>query len=351
MPIIAVSRQLKRLYPEGSLALHYIGPKDDFNLLLEENFKLHSIAAGKIRRYFSLQNITDALFKIPFSFLQSFFLLLFIGPQLVFSKGGTGSLPVTYCARLFKIPVFIHESDAVAGLSNKLASKWAKKIFISFEKTDYFNSANTMLAGNPIRKELLGANPEESKEALNLTSRKPVILFLGGSQGSRPLNEFILPILSSLLKKYEIIQVVGSKNYKEAQMQSKIFLSDKNLLSHYHIYKFLNEVELKNAYAAADIVISRAGAGNIFEIAAMGKPSILIPLPSSAKDHQAKNAYQYAKSGAAIVIEQESLSPNFFMGEIDNVISQSEKMKEAALKFAKPEAAETIAKEILNYLK
>lgn len=348
MPIIAIGRELKNFDQKGDLALYYLDPKTDFALLSGEGFKTYSVAGGKLRRYFSFQNIVDVLFKIPFSFLQSFFWLLVIRPQLVFSKGGTGSLPVAFLARLFRIPLFIHESDVIPGLSNKLASKWAKKVFVSFEKTEQLRSA-MMVVGNPIRSELLRGNKEEAKKILDLAFEKPVILILGGSQGAEPINNFILSILNSLIESYEVIHVTGPKNYQGVRASSNIILSDK-LKNSYHLYPFLNEVQLKNAYAASDLVVSRSGSGSIFEIAALGKPSILIPLPSSANDHQSKNAYQYANSGAAIVLEQETLSSDFFLGEVENSLSQSEKMRQAALSFSKSDAAKMIAKEILDFL-
>lgn len=347
MPIISIARELKNIKPE--IELHYIGPKSDFELLRLENFKIHSILAGKIRRYFAWQNFIDLLFKIPFDFLQSFFLLLLIRPKLVFSKGGTGSMPVTYCAKLFRIPVFIHESDMVPGLSNKIASKWAKKIFISFENTEYFNQ-KAILVGNPIRKELLKGDEKSAKEIFEINSKKSVVLFLGGSQGARSINEFVVANLNDILEKYEVIHVSGPKNYKGVQLESSVVVN-KDLKVYYHLRQSLNEIELKHAYKVADVIISRAGSGSIFEISALGKPSILIPLPSSASDHQSKNAYQYSKTGAALVIEQENLSPHFFIGQINHVISDRENMKNSALKFAKPEAAENIAKEIIEYLK
>jgi len=353
MPIVAISRELRRL--DNSLEIYYIGPKDEYSIFLlsKENFKIHAIVSGKIRRYFSLLNITDVLFNIPIGFIQSFFLLLFIGPQLVFSKGGSGSLVVSLAANLLKIPVFLHESDSAPGLSNKKVSKFAKKVFISFEKTEYFDQLKTILTGNPIRKELLSINQEEAKEIFNLTLEKPVILIICGSQGAETINEFVILILNDLSKNYEIIHISGSKNYKKTQIESEIIL-DKDLGKYYHLYPSLNDVELKNAYKVSNLIIARAGAGTIFEIAALGKPSILIPLPSAASNHQLKNAYQYAKTGSALVIEQKNLTPNFFWGEINYLLSQPtvlERMKESALKFSKPLAADTVAKEILEYLK
>ncbi len=348
MPIISIARELKIKIPE--VQLDYMGPKSDFDLLEKEGFKNHPIVSGKMRRYLAWQNFIDLPLKIPFSFLQSFFLLLFIKPDLVFSKGGTGSLPVTYCARLLGIPAFIHESDVAPGLSNKISSKWAKRVFTSFTTIEYFDTKKVVLVGNPIRKELLNGNKEEAKKMFNITSQKPVIFIFGGSQGAGPINDFVLTLLNKILQDYELIHVAGVKNYKILDIKSKATLLDPSLKSSYHLYESLNQVQLKNAYAVCDIIISRAGAGSIFEIAMIGKPSILIPLPSSANNHQAKNAYQYAKSGACIVIEQESLTDSYFIGEIENVIEKSEKMRTSALKFAKPDASEKIAKEIIEEL-
>lgn len=351
-PIIAIAREIRRLSDNQKIQLYYIGPKDEKArfLLSQESFKVHSIISGKIRRYFSFQNIIDVAFKIPFGFLQSFFLLLFIRPQLVFSKGGTGSLPITFCARLLRIPVFLHESDIVPGLSNKITSKWAKEVFTSFEKTEYFSPMKTILAGNPIREELLKSDNQSAREMFNLIFEKPIILILGGSQGSEAINDFILSILNDLLKHYEIIHVCGKKNYQKTQLASQLILS-KDMQKYYHLLESLDEIQLKGAYKAADLIISRAGSSSIFEVAALGKSSIIIPLPSSAGNHQSKNAYEYSKNGATLVIEQENLSPNFFIGEINNAFSQSEKMRMAALNFSKPLASKKIAEEILKYLK
>ncbi|MEK7124345.1 MAG: UDP-N-acetylglucosamine--N-acetylmuramyl-(pentapeptide) pyrophosphoryl-undecaprenol N-acetylglucosamine transferase [Patescibacteria group bacterium] len=353
-PIVAVARELRNLYPKDDLVLYYIGPKDQSNLiqLQQEGFKIHHIVSGKIRNYFSWENITDFLFKIPAGIFQSFFLLLTIGPRLVFSKGGTGSLPVTFSAVILGIPVFLHESDIVPGRSNRVTSNWAIKVLISFEKTEYFNLAKTVLVGNPIKKELLEGSAESAKEIFNINSPKPVLLFLGGSQGAQSINEFILSILNDLLLKYEVIHVAGKNNYESVKALLPATINE-GLEGYYHLYPHLGEIELKHAYKISSLIISRAGSASIFEIAAAGKPSILIPLPSAAQDHQSKNAYEYAKTGAAVIIEQGNLIPNFFAGRIESLISSDnnlEKMSQAALSFAKPLAAKAIAREILEYL-
>ncbi len=364
-PLVAIAREIRRIYPKkpasqqgGDLEFYYLGPKDDFSqiLLSQEDFVIKTIISGKIRRYFAWQNFVDILFKIPLGVIQSFFMLLMIKPDLVFSKGGSGSIAVTYSARFLKIPVFLHESDVVPGLSNQTTAKWAKKIFVSFPKTEYFNPEKTILTGNPIRKEILDGDEKMAAEMFNLSLSKPVFLIMGGSQGAEAINDFVLEILNALLKDYEIIHLTGTANLKEESAEAQVVEDeekDQELDRYYHPIGFLDEEKMKHAYKAADLIISRSGAGSIFEIAAVGKPSILIPLPSAAGDHQSKNAYVYAQTGAAMVIEQENLTPNFFLENIQLLFLHPEKleaMKQSALAFAKPLAARALAREILEFL-
>lgn len=353
-PIVAIVREIRRIYPKKDLEFYYLGPKDEFSLILlsQEGFIIKTIISGKIRRYLAWQNIVDILFKIPFGIIQSFFLLLRAKPDLIFSKGGSGSIAVTYSARLLRIPVFLHESDIVPGLSNQATSKWAKKIFISFPKTEYFNLGKTILTGNPIRKEILDGDKKRAAEIFNLTLSKPIILIIGGSQGAEIINDFVLSIINNLLKEYEVIHVTGGLNVKGVTAEAQV-VEEKDLDKYYHPIGFLDEDKIKHAYKAADLIVSRSGSGSIFEIAAVGKPSILVPLPTAAGNHQSKNAYTYAETGAAMVIEQESLTPNFFLGSVQLLFLHPEKleqMKQAALSFAKPMAARAIAREILEFL-
>jgi len=353
-PLVAVIREIRKFYPEKDLELFYIGPKGEelgSILISQEDVQVIKISSGKIRRYFSFQNVIDVLFKIPWGFFQSFFYFMKIKPKLVFSKGGSGSMQVVLCAKLLRIPIFIHESDVFPGMSNRIASKWAKRIFISFPKTEYFDLSKTVLTGNPIRSEILDGSKEAAKEIFNLVFDKPLFLFLGGSQGAEFINDFVLRVLNNLLEKFEIIHVCGEDNLDEVRAESQVVIN-KDLEKYYHLYSFLDEEKMKNAYRAAKFAISRAGAGSIFELAAVGLPSALVPLPGSAGEHQAKNAYAYADAGACIVLEQENLKPNFFMERIEHLFSEAgalEKMEEQAIRFSKPDAAKVVARNILEY--
>jgi len=357
-PVIAIARAIKRIGP-SSLELIYIGPEDNCSkdAFLKENIQTNYISSGKIRRYFSIPdffaNIVDVLFKIPFGILQSLYLVFSISPDFIFSKGGYGSVPVVVAGWMLGVPIFLHESDVSPGLANRILGKLSKEIFVSFSIKDneYFPVDKMLQVGNPIREELMNGSKEKAKEIFKLKGGKPVILVLGGSQGSQRINDLILEILPGLLKSYEIVHQTGAKDLERVRRQANALLSE-TLKPEYHTYNFLNEEELKHAYAAADCIISRAGSGIIFELAALKKPSILIPLPEAAQNHQSKNAYSYAKYNACIVLEENNLSPNFFLKKINDIFESNrlEEMKKGAESFAKPNSADIIAKYLLEFL-
>ncbi|MBI2450671.1 MAG: UDP-N-acetylglucosamine--N-acetylmuramyl-(pentapeptide) pyrophosphoryl-undecaprenol N-acetylglucosamine transferase [Candidatus Nealsonbacteria bacterium] len=359
-PIIAVARELRRLGLDWQF--YYIGPKDDFAsiLLSQEDIKIKTVLAGKIRRYFTisgiLQNLFDA-FKIPFGFLQSFFYIFFLAPDFIFSKGGFGSLAPVLSGWFLQIPIVLHEADVAPGLTNRFLSKLVSKILVSFpiSQTEYFSEKKMVSLGNPVRIELLRGSKENTQKIFNLMSGKPVILIMGGSQGAQIINDTLLEILPQILSEFEIIHQTGEKNFEQVQKESKVVIS-KELEKYYHPIGFLKEIELREAYAAAELVLSRAGSGAIFEIAALGKPSILIPLANAAQDHQAKNAYVYAgiARGATVVIEEANLTPHFLLEKIKYLFAipgELEKMSNAAKSFAKPESSRLIAEYIMNYFK
>jgi UDP-N-acetylglucosamine--N-acetylmuramyl-(pentapeptide) pyrophosphoryl-undecaprenol N-acetylglucosamine transferase len=358
-PIIAISREIKRIYPEeAGLQLFYIGPKDEFGSLLfsQEGIKVKTILGGKIRRYLTPQslflNFIDIFFKIPISMIQAFFLIFFLAPDLIFSKGGYGSFPVVILGWILDVPIFIHESDISPGFTNKFLSRFALEIFVSFPRTEYFPPKKMILVGNPIRREILEGSKEEAKRIFNLTQEKPVILILGGSQGAQRINDVILEILPEILRDFELIHQSGEKNFEEVEAEARTVLP-KELKKYYHIFPFLKEIEIKHAYKICDLIVSRAGSGTIFEISALGKPSILIPLPEAAQDHQLNNAYCFARTGAATVIEEANFTPHFFLEKVKYLLSQPEQLKEMgerAQQFSRPRAAKIISEYIVDYL-
>ncbi len=360
-PIIAIVRQLKKLQlirGKPKFEFFYIGPEDGFAsfLLTQEGVKVKTIFSGKIRRYLTLksfyENFIDIAFKIPLGFFQSFFHIFFLAPDLVFSKGGYGSLAPVITGWMLQVPIFLHESDIVPGITNRFLGRFALEIFVSFPRTEYFNLKKMILVGNPIRKSLLVGTKKEAKALFNLTNEKPIILVLGGSQGAEPINNALFDDLRTILKKFEIIHQCGAKNFEQIKAESKIIIP-KELEKYYHLTPFLKEHELKQAYACCDWIISRAGSGSIFEIAAIGKPSVLVPLPESAQNHQARNAYFYAARGAGLVIEEPNFDISFFsqrLEDLSNSPRKIQKIREKAKEFSKVDAGEVVAGYIMDYL-
>lgn len=358
LPIIAIVREIRKLSQKGKFKFFYLGPKDNFAkiLLSQEDIKVKYALAGKIRRYFHLksifQNLFDVFIKIPIGFLQAFLYIFFSAPDLIFSKGGFGSIPTVVAGWLLGTPVFLHESDATPGMANRILAKFSLEIFISFRKTPYFPKRKMLLVGNPIRRALLEGSKEKARVFFGITGQKPVILVLGGSQGAQRINDKILEVLSKILKEFELIHQCGESNFRQVKAEAKVMIT-KDLEKYYHPFPFLKEEELKKAYAISDLVVSRGGSGSIFETAALGKPAILIPLTESAQNHQLKNAYTYAKTEAAIVLEEANFTPRFFFERLKHLFSEPqllEKMGQKAREFAKPLAAKIIAGYIVDYL-
>jgi UDP-N-acetylglucosamine--N-acetylmuramyl-(pentapeptide) pyrophosphoryl-undecaprenol N-acetylglucosamine transferase len=344
-PIIAVAREIKKTATE-QVEMLFVGPKTVGDEILEkENIPKKIIRAGKMR-FFSIEILFNFL-KTIIGFFQSLWILFHFMPNVVFSKSGFGSVPVVLAAWIFRVPILTHESDSVPGLSARLGAKFSKRVAISFPRAkEYFPPKKTALIGNPIRQELTSGSKEEAKNIFKLEGTKPLVLILGGSQGAQAINDLVISCLKNLLSECEVIHQCGKENF---EMIKTLFSG--NFPAGYHPYPFLDETELKNGMAAADLIIARAGGGHIFEIAACAKPSILIPLPESAGDHQKYNAYDFSQNGAALVIEQENLTPNFLINRISTLLKnpfELQKMGTAAKSFALPNAAGKIAEELYN---
>ncbi len=351
-PILAIIREIRNIYQGENLKIFYAGPKNKHGevLLSQENVKVANIICGKIRRYASFKNIIDIL-KVPIGIIQSIFWLFFTAPDVVFSKGGYGSFPIAVASFLLRIPFVLQESDIAPGITSKITSRWALEIFTSFPDTEYFPKHKTICLGNPIRLSLLDGNKTEAKQIFGLHD-KPLILVLGGSQGSQIINQIMLEVLGDILNQFEIIHQTGIANQKQVQAEANVVLT-KEQQKYYHCLAFLNEKQLKHALTASDLVISRAGSGAIFEITANSKPMILIPLMGSAQDHQVKNAYKLFDLGCAVVIEEQNLKPHLFIEKLKNLFASPQNlaiMAENAKIFSKPKATKIIAQYLNEYL-
>jgi UDP-N-acetylglucosamine--N-acetylmuramyl-(pentapeptide) pyrophosphoryl-undecaprenol N-acetylglucosamine transferase len=354
-PIIAVAEAIHDVSKERKLIepdLYYIAPAPyDSRLLYENGIIFKKSPAGKMRRYFSVWNIID-IFKTGFGVMKSVLQMFFIYPDVVFSKGGYASFPAVFAAKLFRIPVIAHESDAKPGRANLWAAKFARKIAISYQQTaGYFKREDVDLTGNPVRKELYTLAREGAHEFLKLDSSIPTVLIIGGSQGAQSINDTVIDSLPMLVEKYQIIHQTGQKNIEEVKSTADVALGESSHKSRYKPFGYLNTLAMRMAGGAADLVISRAGSGSIFEIAVWGLPSILIPIPKDISHDQHDNAFAYARSGAAVVIEQKNFTPHLLIGEIERLMTDSvlrDKMKKEAKEFAKPDAARKIAEAIID---
>lgn len=336
-------------------SLTYIAPTPfDEEALFSTGLAYVSVPSGKMRRYFSLRNVTD-IFKTGWGIVRAFSILLRKPPDVVFSKGGFGSVPTVLAAHLLRIPIVIHESDSKPGRATLLAAKYAERIGISFAgAAQYFPpeaQGKIALTGTPVRASLLATLPEGASQELSLDPSVPTILILGGSLGSDRINETVLGALPLLVERCNVIHQTGKSNIAEVQSLAKVALHEHPQVSRYHAFAYLSQESLRRAAGAASLIISRAGATAITEIAVWHKPAILIPIPEAVSHDQRTNAYAFAHTGGAVVLEESNLSPNLFASEVSRLLGdtgQLERMAAAGAAFANPEAATLIADELLR---
>jgi UDP-N-acetylglucosamine--N-acetylmuramyl-(pentapeptide) pyrophosphoryl-undecaprenol N-acetylglucosamine transferase len=354
-PMIAVAQSLnEKALKEKIISYELIYISDspyDQRALDDANIKFYELPTGKNRIYFSIQNIFDAI-KTFFAIIKAIFMLYGIFPDVVFSKGGYPSVPVVIAARFLGIPVVLHESDSYPGRANKMASKWAKKIAISYkEAAEYLPKDKTAFVGNIVRKDVRDPLEVGAYEYLKLNAGLKTIMIVGGSQGAKVINDTVINSLPDLLEKYQIIHQVGTKNFEEVSSLAEVILKDNPNKDRYNAYPYLNKLALRMSAGVADIIISRAGAGFIAEIASWGVPSLIVPISSSNGDHQRKNAYNYASTGACQVVEEKNLTPHILVSEINRILEDQQislKMKEATKQFVHPDAEDKIAEEIIK---
>lgn len=353
-PIIAIAQEILKISAENKMAdteLYFMSPTPynegelyNNKIIYKKNY------AGKVRRYFSILNFFD-LFKTLIGVIKSVWEIFLIYPDVVFGKGGYASFPALLSARILRIPVVIHESDSVPGRVNKWAGKFAERIAISYpEAAEFFPKDKVALTGNPIRKELYLPLTTNAHEYLKLEPNLPTILILGGSLGSRNINDVLVEALPRLVEKYQVIHQTGTANFEEVRKVVEAVLINSPFKDRYRPYAYMDNLTLRSASGAANVIISRAGS-TLFEIAAWGVPAIIIPIRESISHDQVKNAFAYARSGAGTVIQEENLTGNILYAEVERIIGSAElqqKMKESAKLFVHPDAAKKIADELIK---
>jgi len=300
--------------------LLYVGSHklQDKELTEAAGFQFRAISTGKLRRYFSLQNLADS-FKFFKGISEAQKILREFKPNVVFAKGGYVALPVVMAARRLKIPVVIHESDSRLGLTNRLAIASASKIAVSFPVANYMKAQPKLAkyknkfvyTGLPIAEGIINAPRKKF-----FTNNRPIVLVAGGSQGALAISKILWQTLPELLAKYNIIHQAGIQNYDKARDIKKELPG--NLGRNYVVMGF-DVDEYRKAMKAADLIVARAGS-SIFEFQVLGKPVILIPLPGSANNHQHHNAMFLSSRGAAITIDQKDLSPDTLKAAVEQIM-------------------------------
>ncbi|MFA6302886.1 MAG: undecaprenyldiphospho-muramoylpentapeptide beta-N-acetylglucosaminyltransferase [Legionella sp.] len=290
----------------------YVGSADgvEKNMIESLAIPFHAISSGKLRRYFSLKNFLDP-FKIIWGILQSFFLMLRLKPDVVFSKGGFVAFPVVVGAYLNRIPVVAHESDISPGLANRLCFPFVNKICLTFEAAKkYFKNLDKIeVTGTPIRQQLFTGSANKGLQLCGFSADKPCILVIGGSMGAASINTCIRESLKQLTQNFQVIHICG---------KGKLDTTLLNLACYYQ-FEYANE-ELADLFAAAEIVVSRSGANSLYEILALGKPHILIPLSAKvSRGDQIQNARYFKNLGISVVIDDEALTSETLLQAVQQV--------------------------------
>ncbi len=321
-PGIAVAEKLIETSEEGNISLHWIGNRKGMERDILERFNIpfYSIPAGKLRRYFSFQNFID-IFKIFFGFIASIWVLRKLKADLLFSKGGFVTVPPVLAAKLMGIPVISHESDLDPGLATRINGRFSDIMLFAYKETKEswrkpFSAQELFISGNPVRREISEGSASKGRALFNVPGGKFLLLVLGGSQGALEVNMLIEEIAGELCEDMFIVHQMGSLTFKESAAENYVtraFFTD----------------EFPDILAAADLVVSRAGAGTLWESGIMGKPAILIPLGTgSSRGDQIRNADYFASRGAAVVLKGDRVSPSVLLTEIKGIMDNKEFSKE-----------------------
>jgi UDP-N-acetylglucosamine--N-acetylmuramyl-(pentapeptide) pyrophosphoryl-undecaprenol N-acetylglucosamine transferase len=317
IPHFALLPEMKRL----GWSVFYVGSNGiEKELVGKTNIPFKQITAGKLRRYFSVQNGLD-IFKVAFACIQAFFHLLFERPDVVFSKGGFVAVPVAVAAWVLRIPVISHESDMTPGLANKLIKPFSKKMLVTFPETTKYLGAKAVHVGTPVRGNLFQGDVQKGLDMCGFSEADvPTILVMGGSLGSEKINRALEENLPELTKKYQVIHLCGRG--KKGQDSGP----------RYCVFEYVSE-GLEHLLALADYVISRAGANAIFEFLALHKPMLLIPLDSGSRGDQLVNAKSFVQQNYARSLDEASLTKEVFMAAVGELVSDADAIKSSQSKF------------------
>lgn len=351
-PALAVVEELRgRGIP---LDLLWIGSSGDVEgpAAQRAGIPFRAIQTGKLRRYFDKQTIVDTG-RLPIGIGQAWHILRSFRPDVIFSTGGFVSVP-TVVAGARIAPTLTHEQTAILGLATRINLRFADVLAVSFERSASrarsFNGHVT-ITGNPVRASLRSGEAQRALSQLGFTENLPILYITGGARGASPINQRIAPLLPELLESYQIVHQTGpaSANSDFATLTQLRANLPTNLQSRYHVTEFVRE-NIADVYAAANLVLCRAGAGTVAELSYLGKPGILIPLPNSGGREQDENARALADAGGALVIPQDDATPERLRNDIHRLLGDPDRLRsmgENATTISRPDAAELLADELL----
>lgn len=318
-PGLAILEKLQKI---GQYEVTWIGSSKgvERSIVEEASVPFIGIPAGKFRREFSFKNFTD-LFRVLGGLFASIYHLKHLKPDLLFSKGGFVSVPPVLAAFLLKIPVISHESDMDPGLATRIALPLARKLLVPFpesvEQYPLRYRSKIVVTGNPVRSALFQGNAEEGRKLLGLVQDKPILLVLGGSQGAMEINQLVWSTLHDLLKDFQVVHQVGPLHANAPELAEKAHLTG-------YVFKGFFKEELPHVLAMADVVVSRAGAGTLWELAALCKPMLLIPLRGSGtRGDQVRNARLFELHGWAKALYDEPIAKENFLREVRSMIERN----------------------------
>lgn len=333
---------IPRLQQDG-WEVHYIGAANSAEQELVANLPgvtYHTVSVGKLRRYFDLKNFSDP-FRVIKGIGQAYSIIKKIKPSVVFSKGGFVSVPVVYGAKLNGVPVVIHESDMTPGLANKLCAPFAKAECCTFPEAIKYTKGKGVHTGTPIRPEVLSGSREEGLKRFKLSEGRPVLMIMGGSSGAQAINQCVWQALPKLTETFQVLHLCGKGNLNDSFEG----------MNNYVQVEYLNE-EMADAYACADIILSRAGANALCELLALRKPALLIPYPLEAsRGDQVMNAESFEKRGLSHVLDQKDMTPDSLVKAIVNLYHERGALYEAMSKEPTANGVDNVLEQIYKYAK
>lgn len=339
----------KSLDPER-LEISFFGTADrpTKEFFASYDVKTTAIPSGKLRRYASAATLSDLLLRLPIGVVKAIVVMWRTMPDIVISKGGYGSLPIVVAATFYRIPILLHESDVAIGLANTFTTRFAGAIALGFAETKPAlgkRQAKAVLTGTPVRSRFGKIAPEVAKRSFGFAPADNVVLVIGGSQGATQLNEALLKILPRLVLECGVIHITGPEHYTKITAVAGELLAASSRKNYYKPYPYLPDTVVE-AQTAADVVVSRAGATTLAELARLRKPILLVPLPGAANDHQRLNAQVFERAGAARVLDPNNLGENLFERSILELLNNDTvraTLTHNIARFDHPTAATTIA--------